>query len=38
MTLASHYIRATKEATLKEHCLFNGQFIDVIIHQKRVEL
>ncbi len=28
----------TKEATLKEHCLFNGQFIDVIIHQKRVEL
>ena len=23
-----------KEATLKEHCLFNGKFIDVLIHSK----
>ncbi|MDP4797626.1 MAG: GNAT family N-acetyltransferase, partial [Crocinitomicaceae bacterium] len=28
----------SKEATLKEHCFYNGQFIDVIIHQKRTEL
>jgi RimJ/RimL family protein N-acetyltransferase len=24
-----------KEATLKEHCFFDGKFIDVIIHEKR---
>jgi RimJ/RimL family protein N-acetyltransferase len=24
----------SKEATLKEHCLFNGKFIDVLIHSK----
>ncbi len=27
-----------KEATLKEHCFFNNQFIDVIIHEKRNQL
>ena len=28
---AKNYI---KEATLKEHCFYNGQFIDVVIHMK----
>ena len=27
-----------KEAILKEHCLFDGKYIDVVIHSKIIEI